>query len=284
MSESGPYLLGLVGSGIGRSLTPAMQEREGREAGLKVSYRLIDSEVHGFDADDLSELLRWAQRLGYDGLNVTHPFKQAVVPLLDELSEEAADLGAVNTVVFRDGQMLGRNTDVWGFGRAFAGSLPDAVGDPAVLVGAGGAGVSVGDALLEGGADHVAIHDSDTERADACAVRLAKRFGDGRVSLAEDLERALSGARGLVNATPVGMTGHPGVPVPAELVAADLWVADIVYFPLETELVTLARSRGCRVMGGGAMAVQQAVRAFEHFTDHPADAARMGRHFEELTA
>ena len=268
MSHGPSYLLGLVGAGIGASLTPAMQEREGAAAGLRITYRLLDAEKRGFGVDDLPEVLGWAQRLGFDGLNITHPFKQAVIPLLDELSEDAADLGAVNTVVFRDGRALGRNTDWSGYGRAFRQVLPDAVEDRVVLVGAGGAGAAVGYGLLEQGAEHVTVVDSDRDRAD----------------VASDLERAVADAHGLVNATPVGMHGHPGMSVPARLVDDRLWVSDVVYFPLETELVSLARSRGCRVVPGGGMAVHQAVGAFEYFTGRVADAARMTRHFEELTA
>jgi len=284
VSHRPSYLLGLVGAGIGASLTPAMQEREGDAAGLRVTYRLLDAEKRGFGVGDLPEVLGWAQRLGYDGLNVTHPFKQAVIPLLDELSEDAADLGAVNTVVFRDGRALGRNTDWSGYGRAFREVLPDAVEDRVVLVGAGGAGAAVGYGLLEQGAEHVTVIDSDRDRADACVVRLAKRFGDDRVAVTSDLDRALADAHGLVNATPIGMHGHPGTAVPGRLVHDGLWVSDVVYFPLETELVRLARSRGCRVVPGGGMAVHQAVGAFEYFTGRAADAARMTRHFEELTA
>jgi len=278
------FVLGLVGVGIGASLTPAMQVREGRESGLSLSYRLIDADSLGLGTEDLGELLAWAQRLGFDGLNVTHPFKQAVIPLLDELSEDAADLGAVNTVLFRDGRLLGRNTDWWGYGRAFRHALPEAVHDRAVLVGAGGAGAAVAYGLLDQGAEHVAVLDSDADRAHACVVRLAKRFGDGRVGVVDDLGRALEQAHGLVNATPVGMRGHLGLPVPSDLVRPDLWVSDVVYFPLETELVALARRRGCRVLPGGAMAVQQAVGAFGYFTGRTADSERMTRHFEELTA
>jgi shikimate dehydrogenase len=283
-AEMTSYLLGLVGEGIGASLTPAMQEREGRESGLRLSYRLLDATERGFGVGDLPEVLTWAQRLGFDGLNVTHPFKQAVVPLLDELSQDAGDLGAVNTVVFRDGHSLGRNTDWSGYGRAFRQVLPDAVEDRAVVVGAGGAGVAVGYGLLQQGAEHVWVLDSDRDRADACVVRLAKRFGDDRVSVTSDLGRALQDAHGLVNATPVGMLGHPGMSVPGGLVREDLWVSDVVYFPLDTELIALARARGCRVVPGGGMAVHQAVGAFEYFTGRPADARRMSRHFEELTA
>jgi shikimate dehydrogenase len=238
------YLLGLVGQDISASLTPAMQEQEGAAAGLRLSYRIIDAARLGLGADDLPALLDWAERLGFDGLNI----------------------------------------DWSGYGRAFRAALPDAVQDRAVLVGAGGAGVAVGYGLLDQGAEHVAVMDADVDRAEACVVRLAKRYGDDRVSVATDLGRALDDAQGLVNATPLGMLGHPGMAVPAPLVRSDLWVSDVVYFPLETELMHLARSRGCRVIPGGGMAVQQAVGAFEYFTGRVPDADRMLGHFEELTA
>jgi shikimate dehydrogenase len=277
------FTLGLVGSGIGASLTPAMQEREGREAGLSLTYRLIDLDRFDLTVDDLPNVLEWAQRLGFDGLNITHPFKQAVVPLLDGLSDDARDLGAVNTVMMRGGRMDGRNTDWSGYTRAFQQVLPEAVHDRAVLVGAGGAGVAVGYGLLRQGAAHVAVLDVDLDKAKSCVERLAVRFGDHRVSIAEDLENALGEAQGVANATPLGMHGHPGSAVPPRLLRRDLWVSDVVYFPLETELVAAARSLGCRVLGGGGMAVQQAVGAFEYFTSRAADAARMSRHFAELT-
>ncbi|NUR06793.1 MAG: shikimate dehydrogenase [Nocardioidaceae bacterium] len=278
------FVLGLVGVGIERSLTPAMQVREGEQQGLSVSYRIIDGAQRGFGVDDLPDVLAWAERLGFDGLNVTHPFKQAVVPLLDDLSQDAADLGAVNTVVFRDGRRLGRNTDWSGFARAFTRALPGADDDPVVLVGAGGAGVAVGYGLLAQGAGRVSVFDSDGGRADDCAIRLAKRYGEERVGVVRELRRAVDDAGGVVNATPVGMHGHPGSAVPEAALRDDLWVADVVYFPLETELVSIARRHGCRVMTGGGMAVQQAVGAFELFTGRSADATRMHRHFEELTA
>jgi shikimate dehydrogenase len=277
------FVLGLVGAGIGASLTPAMQEREGRANGLSLTYRRVDAERLGLGPDDLPALLDWAHRLGFDGLNVTHPFKQAVVPLLDELSEDAADLGAVNTVVFRDGRRLGHNTDWSGYSSAFRAALPEAVGDRVVLVGAGGAGVAVGYGLLRQGAEHVAVLDADPERAQACVVRLAKRYGDDRVGVAQDLGTSLSEAGGVVNATPIGMVGHPGTSVPFHLLRPDLWVSDVVYFPLETQLLAVARERGCRVLPGGGMAVHQAVGAFELFTGRPPDVDRMSRHFGELT-
>jgi shikimate dehydrogenase len=283
-SPEATFVLGLVGAGIGASLTPAMQEREGRASGLSLSYRLIDTDSLGLGTADLPRVLSWAQRLGFDGLNITHPFKQDVVPLLDDLSQDAADLGAVNTVLFRDGLLLGRNTDWSGYSRAFQQVLPDAVRDRVVLVGAGGAGAAVGYGLLAQGAEHVAVLDTDAERAHACVVRLAKRFGDDRVGVVDDLDDSLDDAEGLVNATPVGMHGHPGMPVPDEVVVGDRWVSDVVYFPLETTLVTRARERGCSVLTGGGMAVHQAAGAFELFTGRAPDADRMSRHFAELTS
>ena len=184
MSDGRSFSLGLVGSGIGGSLTPAMQEREGREAGLSLTYRLIDADVHGFTKADLPELLGWVRRLGFDGVNITHPFKQAVVPLLDELSDDARDLGAVNTILFREGRMLGRNTDWSGYGRAFRAVLPDAVHDRVLLIGAGGAGVAVGYGLLRQGASRVDVLDADEDAATACVERLSARFGPGRVGIA----------------------------------------------------------------------------------------------------
>lgn len=277
------FALGLVGAGIGRSLTPAMQEAEGRAHGLNLTYRRIDAELRGLTVEGLPAVVHWAQALGFDGLNITHPFKQAVLPLLDEVSRAADDLGAVNTVVIREGRLVGHNTDWSGWGRAFRTTLPDAVTDRAVVVGAGGAGLAVAYALLDQGAAHVAIHDTDLDRAEAAAIRLGKRFAAERIDAVTDLAAAIADADGLVNATPIGMHGHAGLPVPAALVEERLWVADVVYFPLETELVALARGRGCRVLPGGGMAVGQAVDAFELFTGRRADADRIARHFAELT-
>jgi shikimate dehydrogenase len=283
LGDDRPLLLGLVGAGISGSLSKPLHEREGRECGLTLTYRPVDADVLGFGVSDLPVVRRWASRLGFDGLNVTQPFKQAGVPLLDQRSEAVEALGAANTVVIRDGRTTGYNTDWSGFAQSLRRSLADPTGQRAVLLGAGGAGVAVAYALLQLGLAHVAVHDVDRNRAGACAEQFAATFGADRLSVVEDLVAEVAAADGLVHATPTGMLGHPGLPVPAELVR-DLWVADIVYFPLDTELVRLARTRGCRVVPGGGMAVFQAATAFELFTGRRPDAERMLRHFDELTA
>lgn len=283
VSGRGPsFLLGLIGAGIQASRTPGMHELEGDALGLRVLYRLIDLERLGLGPEALPELLLAAERLGFSGLNVTHPCKQAVLAHLDELAPEAAALGAVNTVVLRDGRRTGHNTDCFGFAEALRRGLPGAPLDRVVQLGAGGAGAAVAHALLGVGVGELLVHDLVRERAEALVARLAAHGGAGRIALAPDLARAVRSASGLVNTTPVGMAAYPGLPLPKDLLRPELWVADIVYFPLETELLRTARTLGCRTLDGAGMAIFQAVRAFELFTGRTPDPERMRRHFDRL--
>jgi shikimate dehydrogenase len=275
-------LVGLVGTGIQASRTPSLHEREGAEQGLRYIYKLVDMEALGLDASALPAILTAAQHFGFAGLNVTHPCKQSVIPLLDELSPDAAALGAVNTVVLKDGRRVGHNTDWWGFAESFRRELPDVRRDRVVQFGAGGAGAAVAHALLTLGAGEVVLIDTDPARAHQLAEDLRKRFGASRASIGADPALAMADSDGMVNTTPLGMAKYPGMAVPPDLLRPDLWVADIVYFPLETELLRQARARGCRTMSGGGMAVFQAVGAFRLFTGHEPDAARMLRHFSEM--
>jgi shikimate dehydrogenase len=283
-APSRSFLVGLVGSGIGPSLSPPMHEREADELGLRYLYRRLDLDVLALPPTAIGELLAAARLAGFDGLNVTHPCKQLVLDHLDDLSPDAAALGAVNTVVFRDGRALGHNTDWSGFARSFDRGLPEAPLDEVVLLGAGGAGAAVAHALLTLGVGRLTVLDVDGERARSLAAALCGRFTGDQATGGDltDLERSLAGADGLVHATPTGMAAHPGLPVPAAVLRPPLWVADVVYRPLETELVRTARAAGCRVLDGGGMAVFQAVDAFRLFTDVEPDAERMLRHFATL--
>ncbi|MGH3877636.1 MAG: shikimate dehydrogenase [Actinophytocola sp.] len=278
------YLVGLVGTGIGPSLSPALHEREADLLGLRYLYRRLDLDELGLPADAVGDVLAAARLAGYDGLNVTHPCKQRVLDHLDELEPTAAALGAVNTVVFRDGKAIGHNTDTTGFARAVELGLPDVRLDRVVLVGAGGAGAACAHALLTLGAGRVEVFDLQPARAESLVAALTTRFGRGRAVAGHALPTALSSVDGLVHATPTGMDTHPGLPVPAELLDERLWVADVVYRPLNTALVESARARGCRVLDGGRMAVFQAADAFRLFTGHTPDADRMLRHLDTLEA
>jgi quinate/shikimate dehydrogenase (NAD+) len=284
--SSSAFLVGLIGTGIGPSLTPPLHEREADELGVRYLYRRLDLDELRLPPAAVGDVLAAARLAGYDGLNVTHPCKQLVLQHLDELSPDAEALGAVNTVVLRDGRAVGHNTDWSGFARAFDRGLTDAALDRVVLLGAGGAGAAVAHALLTLGTARLTVLDVDGDRATALARSLSDRFGADRATGADltRLDTVVPAADGLVHATPTGMAAHPGLPLPAELLRPDLWVADIVYRPLQTALVRRARELGCRVLDGGGMAVYQAVDAFRLFTGLEPDPDRMLAHFTELVA
>src|SRR5450830_76166 len=268
------FLVGLVGDGVTPSLTPPMHEREGDVQGLRYLYRPVDLTELGLPGAAVGDLLASAHRLGFNGLNITHPCKQLVLQFLDEISPDARRLGAVNTVTIRDGRFTGHNTDFSGFASALATGLPDAKLDRVVQLGAGGACSAVAYALLTAGVRELDLVDTDPERSAARAAELAGFFPGARVTArtTADLAALMPLADGLVHCTPVGMAAHPGVPLDLALLEARHWVADIVYRPIETELVREARDRGCRVLDGGRMAVGQAADAFRIFTGLEADA------------
>lgn len=277
-----PVLVGLIGEGIQASRSPLLHEAEARAAGLRYFYHLIDLQKLDIASDALPLLLDAAQLLGFAGVNVTHPCKQSVIPFLDELSEAAQAIGAVNTVVFSEGRRIGHNTDWWGFAESFKRGLADASLNKVVLLGAGGAGAAVAHAALTLGAQQIAIHDPDKDKAKTLAERLCRNFGQQRAVPANNLVNELAEADGLIHASPVGMLGHPGLPLNARLLRPELWVAEIVYFPLETELLKQARMIGCRTLDGGGMAVFQAVEALRLFTGIKPDHERMLRHFSQM--
>ncbi|RRW62782.1 shikimate dehydrogenase [Pseudomonas fluorescens] len=282
MSRSKVILAGLIGAGIQASRTPALHEHEGDAQGLRYLYQLIDLDQLRLDSTALPDLLQAAERMNYTGLNITFPCKQAVIPLLDELSPEARGIGAVNTVVLKDGKRVGHNTDCLGFAEGFRRGLTDAARQRVVQMGAGGAGAAVAHALLSEGVRQLTIFDVDRERAESLANNLNQHFGASRAQAGADLPRALAQADGLVNTTPMGMAKLPGSPVPAGLLRKEMWVAEIVYFPLETELLRDARNLGCRTLDGGNMAVFQAVKAFELFSGVVPEAQRMLEHFQSM--
>lgn len=275
-------LAGLIGAGIQASRTPALHEHEGAAQGLTYLYRLIDLDQLKLDSTALEELLTAAQYMGFTGLNITFPCKQAILPLLDDLSPEARGIGAVNTVVLKDGRRIGHNTDCLGFAEGFRRGLTDASRERVVQMGAGGAGAAVAHALLSEGVEQLTVFDVERERAQALVDNLNQHFDGTRARVGHDLDSAMQAACGLVNTTPMGMAKLPGMPVPKALLRAELWVAEIVYFPLETELLKEARALGCRTLNGATMAVYQAVKAFELFSGISPDPSRMTEHFHSL--
>lgn len=278
-------LLGLIGQGLDLSRTPAMHEAEGLAQGRATVYRRIDTLGSRASGQDLKTLLDAALYLGFNGLNITHPYKQAVLPLLDEVSEQATQLGAVNTVVIdANGHTTGHNTDVSGFGRGMEEGLPNAKLDSVVQVGAGGVGNAVAYALVTHGVQKLQVADLDTSRAQALADVINNAVGRKAVVGvdARGIEDVIAAADGVVNATPMGMPAHPGTAFDVSCLTKEHWVGDVVYMPIETELLKAARALGCETLDGTRMAIHQAVDAFRLFTGLEPDVSRMRETFLSL--
>jgi quinate/shikimate dehydrogenase (NAD+) len=274
-------LAGLIGNSIQASRTPRMHMDEGAALGFPYEYRLIDLPRDLGEAP-LARILSDLEDAGYRGVNVTVPYKRDILTHLDALSEEARAVGAVNTVLFTKDGRIGHNTDYWGFAESLRRGLPNVARDKVLLMGAGGAGHAVAHALLDSGVGTLLVCDTNRDLALSLVSELNARAVAGRAELVGDVAEAAKAADGIVNATPVGMLKMPGMPIDGALVEPRHWVADIVYFPLETKLLAHAREKGCAVLSGAGMALFQAVRAFELFTGVTPDADRMKAVFDSF--
>ena len=273
-------LVGLIGRNIQGSLSPALFADAFEAAGIDGYYHLMD--VDRMPGRQLPQLLDAIKVAGFAGANVTYPFKQEIIPLLDAVDPEAAQVGAVNTIAIApDGRTTGYNFDRHGWRNSFAASLgaDSAEGATVVQVGAGGAGRAVAFALMDLGVADLVLHDLDKTRVDALKADVAKHYGADRCRVAGDLPRDIAAADGIVNATQVGMTGFPGNPIPVAALKPAHWAADVIYTPVETEFLKAAAGKGARVLGGAGMCVYQAVEAFRLLTGIAPDVARMHRAF-----
>jgi shikimate dehydrogenase len=278
-------LIGLIGANIMGSLSPALFADAFAAAGINGFYHLMD--VDRLPGRRLPQLLDALKTAGFAGTNITYPFKQDVIPLLDAVDSEASQTGAVNTVAIApDGRTTGYNFDRRGWRHSFEETFGRncARGATVVLVGAGGAGRAVAFALMDLDIGCLVIHDRDGKRRDALVADLAKHYGASRCRVASDLEHDIAGAAGVVNATQVGMRGFPGNPVPATALTAAHWAADVIYTPIETAFIRAAAAKGARVMNGGGMCVHQAVEAFRLLTGIEPDLARLRRAFAAALA
>jgi len=278
-SRTRRFLTGLLGAPIAQSAAPAMHERAAKALDLHCLYQLI--EIPGARRQDLQLLLEGVRRLGFAGINVTFPYKEAVLDLLDELSPGAARIGAVNTVVVRDNRLIGHNTDTSGFARAVTQFVTISPHGAVAVIGAGGVGRAIAFALADLGVAEVRIFDCEPAKA----ARLAGQLGQlVKATVADSVEDALRGVAGMVNASPVGMLPSLDTPVPDTLLHPGLWVVDAVYSPLWTPLLTAARAKGATVMTGRELAIHQAVDAFELFTGYAPSASEMGMAFDSVMA
>jgi shikimate dehydrogenase len=273
-------LVGLLGKGILLSKSPALHQFEAESQNLNLRYKLYDLNALDKNESDLKSLINSAEFSNITGLNITHPFKQSIIPFLDELSTNAEFIGAVNTVVFKGKKLKGYNTDFIGFRDAFKEELGDLPLNKVLILGAGGAGCAVATAMMKLGTELLLIHDIDKNKANLLENKISEKYGHERVSVIDDPVKELKFADGVINATPIGMQEYPGMPLSIDDLRAELWVADIIYFPIETELLKAARKKGCPTMNGGRMAVYQAAACFELFTGIKANKDRMLKYFE----
>jgi shikimate dehydrogenase len=268
-------LLGLIGANIMGSLSPAIFADAFAAAGIDGYYHLMDTDR--MPGRTLPKLLDAIKTAGFAGVNITYPYKQEIIPLLDAIDPEAAQVGAINTVMIApDGRTTGFNFDRRGWRNSFieAFGKGSAEGKTVVQIGAGGAGHAVACALMDLGVATLVIHDLDKARAQSLCDDLAKHFG-ARCRVAGDLAQEIASADGVVNATQMGMRGFPGNPVPPAALKPSQWCADVIYTPIDTEFLKAAAGKGARTLNGGGMCVHQAVEAFRQFTGSEPDLTRL---------
>ena len=274
------YCIGLIGEHIGTSLSPMLHTAEAQAHGLEdFRYELIDLEGQRDAAQHLGQIIQEHAAAGFTGFNVTHPHKQHVIPYLDSVTDAARVLGAVNNIIRTDDGWAGHNTDHSGFLGGLHTRLPqDTPRNTAVLFGAGGAGAAVASALLDYGVQQLYVIDpQETQR-----VQLKDRLGptlDAGVQLhtggPDMASQWVPAADAVINATPIGMEHLPGAPFDLDLLTGSQWVADVIYRPVETQLLAHARNLGCQTVEGTAMLVEQAADTFELQTGLPANRQRM---------
>lgn len=265
-------LLGLIGDNIKRSSAPRLHRLAGRQNGLDVRYDLlIPADLH----EPFERLFPNCAEAGYRGLNITYPYKEVAARAVRIDDAQVRRIGAVNTVVFSEDGPRGYNTDHSGFIAAYR-SIRQAVAPGAVaVIGTGGVGRAITFALLTLGATEIRLTDRDRAKAEALALDLRQAAQGTRVLVGDSAEQIAEGAAGLVNCTPVGMTGYPGTPVDALAFQGAAWAFDAVYTPINTQFLTDARSAGLQIISGYELFFYQGVDAWGYFSARPLDQARL---------
>ena len=260
MTQEKIPLVAVLGSPVAHSKSPLLHGFWLKQFGIQGHYVPID-----VMAADLEQVLQTLPKMGFVGANVTLPHKEKILSIADQISDRAALIGAANTLVFQpDGKLYADNTDGYGFIENIRQHAPDwqAKDGPALVLGAGGAARAIVSALLEAGAPEVRISNRTRARAD----QIKSDFG-GRVGVVDWVKAGaeIEYAHTLVNTTSLGMTGKSALTVSLDKLSPETLVTDIVYSPLETELLKAARSKGCRVVDGLGMLIHQAVPGFQRW-------------------
>ena len=260
MTNSPIPLAGVIGSPVAHSKSPILHGYWLKKHGLAGHFVPLN-----VAANDLGEVLKAMPRMGFVGANVTIPHKERVLEHVDHITDRATLIGAVNTLVFRaDGSILGDNTDGYGFIENLRQGAPDwdAGSGPAVVLGAGGAARAVVASLLDGGVPEILLSNRTRVRAE----QLRDDFG-ARVKVIDWVQAGniLEKAKTVVNTTSLGMQGKPELRVPLDGLSAGTVVTDLVYAPLQTQLLKIASDKGCVTVDGLGMLLHQAVPGFERW-------------------
>ena len=260
MTNSPIPLAGVIGSPVAHSKSPILHGYWLKKHGLAGHFVPLN-----VAANDLGEVLKAMPRMGFVGANVTIPHKERVLEHVDHITDRATLIGAVNTLVFRaDGSILGDNTDGYGFIENLRQGAPDwdAGSGPAVVLGAGGAARAVVASLLDAGVPEILLSNRTRVRAE----QLREDFG-ARVKVIDWVQAGniLEKAKTVVNTTSLGMQGKPELRVPLDGLSAGTVVTDLVYAPLQTQLLKIASDKGCVTVDGLGMLLHQAVPGFERW-------------------
>ena len=255
-----PLRLVLLGKNIGHSRSPDFLNPLFELEGFNWKYGLMELEP-----DELGDAIAMMKEEGFRGANVTSPYKELVIPLLDDLTEEAARIGAVNTILFREGRAYGHNTDTNGLSAAL-GDVPLLRSSfSAAIIGTGGAARAAVEVLLRySSLESLALLSRREGRGNA----VLERWGDPRAvgGVVSDLETAVQTPSLILNATPIGLPGQPGTLLSRSVIRRCKLIYDMVYAG-ETELMRVAREERVEAIGGGGMFEAQALAAFEVWRD-----------------
>ena len=265
--------LGLVGDNIAASRAPDLHHTAARICGIDVVYERLVPRGLGlaFDA-----VVARAKEQGLRGLNITHPYKERVLQLVAIEDSTVKAIGACNTVLF-NAQTIGLNTDYTGYIEAFKERFGDALPGAVAMAGSGGAGKAIGFALAQLGAKSLKLFDTDERKslALADALRNAQRRMD--VFVAPSLEDACEDVDGLVNCTPLGMTGYEGNAFNGVRLKGRRWICDAVYTPVETAFLKEGEAAGVEILSGYELFLYQGIHAFQLFTGRHVDAVALRR-------
>jgi shikimate dehydrogenase len=255
--------LGLIGDHIAQSRAPNLHETAGKLTGLDVSYDLLVPADLALDFDAVFER---ARATGYHGLNITYPYKERVMPKVSVTDPLVAAIGAVNTVVFSAAGPQGYNTDYSGFMLAYRTVRGDAPPGTVCLIGTGGVGKAVAFGLLQLGAKAIRCCDTDTDKAQALATALNALGTSTKIEVSDTTVLAASGADGVINCTPLGMSDIGGSPLPASAMKGAFWAFDAVYTPVNTVFLQDAAAGGLTVISGYELFFGQGIDAWAFFT------------------